>query len=115
MPCHKDSAPSIEFGSDSFSKRPFLVRIVMPALLKFALVSAVAGAGGYAQGPNDAREVLLRVKQAVMDTVQGLPKYVCTQTIDRSRYEPDSSRFDLRKAEPEIERGRAQTVDRLRC
>jgi hypothetical protein len=25
----------------------------------------------------------------VMGTVEGLPKYVCTQTIDRARYEPD--------------------------
>ena len=42
---------------------------------------------------DDARALLQRVRQSVMKTVDGLPKYVCTQTIDRAHYEPDSSHF----------------------
>lgn len=42
-----------------------------------------------AEAQDDARDVLARVRRAVLQTVGGLPKYVCTQTIDRTRYEPD--------------------------
>lgn len=36
----------------------------------------------------DPRELLLRIRARVMETVNRLPKYMCTQTIDRVRNEP---------------------------
>src|SRR5579864_719638 len=38
---------------------------------------------------DEPRRVLLRISQSVMDTVERLPKYVCTQTVDRFQYEPE--------------------------
>jgi hypothetical protein len=57
------------------------------------LAAVVLFACGVVWAQDDARDVLLKVRRAVMKTVEGLPKYVCTQTIDRARYEPDPSRF----------------------
>jgi len=51
------------------------------------------GAAARLSGQDDSRTLLLRVSQTVMDTIERLPKYVCTQTIDRDRYEPDRRRF----------------------
>jgi hypothetical protein len=48
---------------------------------------------GHAQAPEDARDILKRARQTVMNTVGSLPRYVCTETIDRARYEPDASRY----------------------
>jgi len=45
------------------------------------------------QAQDDARDLLWRVRQSVLQTVEGMPRYVCTLTIDRARYQPDSSRF----------------------
>jgi hypothetical protein len=45
------------------------------------------------QGEDNAKNVLVQVRRGVMDTLKRLPKYVCTQTIDRNRYEPDSTRY----------------------
>jgi hypothetical protein len=41
-----------------------------------------------AQNAEEPKEVLLRVRENIMSTVARLPKYVCTQTVDRKRYEP---------------------------
>ena len=41
-----------------------------------------------AQNPEEPKEVLLRLRENVMSTVGRLPKYVCTKTVDRKRYEP---------------------------
>ncbi|MGA3240640.1 MAG: hypothetical protein ABSG03_30585 [Bryobacteraceae bacterium] len=38
----------------------------------------------------DPGELLRRVTTKVLETVGRLPKYMCTQTIDRSQYEPPS-------------------------
>jgi hypothetical protein len=42
-------------------------------------------------GADDPRNLLLRASQSITDTVKSLPKYVCTQTVDRSRYELESA------------------------
>ena len=39
----------------------------------------------------DPIELLLRIRGKVMETVNRLPKYMCTQTIDRMRSEPGSN------------------------
>jgi hypothetical protein len=92
MPCQNVPAGAALFGSAVQSNRRFWVKAVLPRLVTATLLFGLC-AGGQAQ--DDAREVLLRVKQAVMSTVQGLPKYVCTETIDRTRFDPDPSRYVL--------------------
>lgn len=37
----------------------------------------------------DPSELLLRVRENALHTLERLPRYMCTQTIDRSQYEPD--------------------------
>jgi hypothetical protein len=37
----------------------------------------------------DPRDLLLRVRDKLMEAVDRLPKYLCTQTIDRKQFEPD--------------------------
>jgi hypothetical protein len=37
---------------------------------------------------DDPRDVLLQTRQRVMQTIRRLPRYVCTQTVDRKRYQP---------------------------
>src|SRR5579871_5214955 len=37
----------------------------------------------------DPSDLLVRVREKVLNTVDRLPRYLCTQTIDRSQFEPD--------------------------
>ena len=53
------------------------------------LIAAIARA----QGQDDPKELLLQLRQNVMETVKRLPKYVCTQTVDRTRYEPSNPEY----------------------
>jgi len=53
-----------------------------PLLLVASLVARV-------MAQPDPSELLLRVREKVLYTVDRLPRYMCTQTIDRSQYEPD--------------------------
>ena len=50
---------------------------------RLALLLAMSVA---AQAQDDAKELLLRVSQRVMEAVNRLPKYICTLTIDRAEY-----------------------------
>jgi hypothetical protein len=43
---------------------------------------------GHAQNQDDPRDLLLHARENVLQTIQRLPKYLCTQTVDRSRYQP---------------------------
>ena len=45
---------------------------------------------GIAEGQNqdDPRDLLLRARENVLGTIERLPRYLCTQTVDRSRYRP---------------------------
>jgi hypothetical protein len=40
----------------------------------------------------DSQELLVKVRRSVMETVERLPKYMCTETIDRSRFRTDLNR-----------------------
>jgi hypothetical protein len=40
------------------------------------------------QNRDDPSDILMQTRQSVMQTVRQLPRYVCTQTVDRKRYEP---------------------------
>src|SRR5580658_9418605 len=42
------------------------------------------------QAQPDPGDLLQRVTRKVLETVGRLPRYMCTQTIDRSQYEPAS-------------------------
>ncbi len=46
-----------------------------------------------AQGQEEPKELLWRLRENVMSTVGRLPKYVCTQTVDRTRYEPANPEY----------------------
>jgi hypothetical protein len=79
-------ASSERFGSESPTAGAFsgVVMQWLPAVCAALLLFRAA-----AQAQDEATDVLRRVRRTVMGTVEGLPKYVCTQTIDRARYEPD--------------------------
>jgi hypothetical protein len=71
--------------------------IVVPQLTKafrwsgsllFLCVAASA-----AQNQEEPKELLLHLREHVMSTVGRLPKYVCTQTVDRTRYEPANPEY----------------------
>ena len=40
------------------------------------------------QSQNDAQDLLLHARANVLDTIARLPKYLCTQSVDRTRYQP---------------------------
>ena len=46
-----------------------------------------------AQNQEEPKELLLHLRENVMSTVRRLPKYVCTQTVDRTRYEPANPEY----------------------
>jgi hypothetical protein len=43
---------------------------------------------GHAGTDDDPKQLLLHLRQNIMGTIQRLPRYVCTLTVDRARYEP---------------------------
>jgi len=91
----------------------------MAIVLKSSILLVLLGIAGSVQGQDGTREVLLHARQSVMDTLNRLPKYVCTQTIERSRYGPDRTPSahwcDEVSVEPNrLGRRRLSSSDRLR-
>jgi hypothetical protein len=79
----------------------------------------LAGLAARLMAQPDPSELLLRVRENVMRTVDRLPRYMCTQTIDRSQYEPDRQVFVKDCEELELSRSTRwnllrTTSDRLR-
>jgi len=79
----------------------------------------LAGLAARLMAQPDPSELLLRVREKVLHTVDRLPRYLCTQTVDRSQYEPDRRVFVKDCEELEISRGTRwnlvrTTSDRLR-
>ena len=67
----------------------------------------------------DAAKLLLAVRKKVVETVKRLPKYLCTETVDRATYQPEielASRScdDLAGRKIRPEKIRLDTSDRLR-
>ena len=67
----------------------------------------------------DPAELLLRVRDRVLNTVDRLPRYLCTQTVDRAQYEPSGIVGETNCAELDRLRGIRYvpirtTADRLR-
>ena len=70
-------------------------RRLEPGIVNVRRISTILLLFGVAwpmNGQDNGKRVLLRARQNVTDTLNRLPKYVCTQTIDRRRYEPDRLR-----------------------
>ncbi len=59
----------------------------MRVLVVFLLAACLEGA--QSPGVEDGRAMLLAVRQKVMQTVYRLPRYLCTETVDRSTLQPD--------------------------
>jgi hypothetical protein len=57
-------------------------------LLSLCSFAAVIQAAAWAQ-TDDPKALLLRVRNNVTDTVEKLPKYMCSLTVDRAQYAPD--------------------------
>lgn len=64
-------------------------RVARPCLSSVVLLLVTSNAAG--ENSDDPREVLTHVRQTVVDTVKRLPRYVCIQSIERSRYAPETS------------------------
>ena len=67
----------------------------------------------------DARGLLLKIRDNVLHTLDRLPRYMCTQTITRSQYEPDRYAYVKNCEDLEVSRGTAYKLlhtvsDRLR-
>lgn len=68
----------------------------------------------------DPSELLLRVRDRVVHTLDRLPRYMCTQTIDRSVFEPAQREVDVKacadpQRSPDTERNLLRTTaDRVR-
>src|SRR5437868_14750234 len=64
------------------------MRLVLAALAFATVIHAQDLAEQDKPTSDNPRDLLLRVRDKVLDTVDRLPRYMCTQTIDRFRYEP---------------------------
>jgi hypothetical protein len=75
----------------------------------------VCGLAFSLQAQQDPTDLLLKVRGRVKDSVNRLPKYMCTQTIDRQQYEPvkgkQAARCDDGPAQKDLH---VTTSDRLR-
>jgi len=64
----------------------------MPLKLSVGLLLLFCGNAG-SQDRDDPKDLLLHARQTVLDTVRRLPRYVCTVTIDRTRYEATTPEY----------------------
>jgi hypothetical protein len=72
-------------------KRPRPGGSILPSVRLLALLCLFAGLFGVRQGSaqDDAAKLLLDVRKKVVETVNRLPKYLCTETVDRSNFRPE--------------------------
>lgn len=92
-------------------------------MLLFVSLGAILGLAAAQQSsqPDDPKTILLEARKQVMLTIDRLPRYMCTETIDRSTFLPREdvagrSCDDLvsRKSKQDSTRVRKYTSDRLR-
>ena len=83
-------------------------RVLLPCVLAVSV---------WAQS-DDPKEILVRVRDNLMQTIARMPRYMCTQTIDRATYHPDLGEQRLSCDDLLSEKNRASlklaTTDRLR-
>jgi hypothetical protein len=65
-----------------------LSRLLLATFLRVGAGLVLLSGLVVAQNRDDPRDILLDARQRVLTTVHQLHKYVCTQTVDRRRYEP---------------------------
>ena len=51
----------------------------------------------HAATEDDPQQLLAHIRQNILDTIRRLPRYVCRQTVDRTRYEPGDPDFATRR------------------
>jgi hypothetical protein len=56
-------------------------------LLLWAIANSVAA---QQSSPDDAKVLLFEVRKNMMKTIDRLPKYLCTETVDRSTFQPEA-------------------------
>src|SRR5580658_6918773 len=66
------------------------------------------------QAQEDPKDLLLRAREQVTDSTSKLPRYMCTQTIDRVQYENPTGRNTKCEDDPKGHRIQMNTSDRLR-
>jgi hypothetical protein len=64
----------------------FPSKSILPSFLLFSVAAL--------HGEDDPKHILLRVRRTVVDTIERLPRYACTQTVDQSRYEPERASYE---------------------
>jgi hypothetical protein len=57
---------------------------------KLLILCSFTSTALFPQDAQDPRDLLLRIRDKLMETVDRLPKYLCTQTVNRSEYKPTS-------------------------
>jgi hypothetical protein len=62
----------------------------------------------------DPKDLLLRARAQVVDSVSKLPRYMCTQTIDRAQFDASTQRNTNCEENPKGHRTQMNTSDRLR-
>lgn len=90
-------------------------------LLFVSLGAVLSLAASQSSQPDDPKTILLEVRKKVMSTTDRLPRFMCTETIDRSTFLPrenvEGRSFDdlvSRKRKQDSTRVRKYTSDRLR-
>jgi hypothetical protein len=74
----------------------------------------VCGLAVSLKAQQDPRDLLAQVRDRVRNSIKGLPKYMCTQTIDRLQYEPAAGKVYKCDNGPAQKDLHVTTSDRLR-
>src|ERR1700722_18405212 len=83
-------------------------------------LALILGVSLSVQAQDNQQDLLMRVSQTILDSVNRLPRYVCTLTVDRARYQtrviaPTRTCDDLEAQKKGVDlRGRLLASDRLR-
>jgi hypothetical protein len=84
MSCHEES-PRSKKVLRTLRTIPTTLPIAIGRLAIAISLSSLLSSVAVAQ--NDPRELLIRARQNVLNTIDRLPKYLCTQNVDRMRYQ----------------------------
>jgi len=87
MPCTRESARAFKAPANLQFRKRFLSPIATFLMVSTSLSLLFSGIAN-AQNQNDPRDLLLNARENILDTIKRLPRYLCTQVVDRTRYEP---------------------------
>lgn len=77
-------------GRGNRQNRNTSVYLIATLLLMSAGPAVFVSRTANAQNQDDPRDLLLHARENVLGTIERLPRYLCTQTVDRSRYHSPS-------------------------